>query len=121
MSSTFEAVCFEAFGISQSRVDLVDAICDTFAANPALRELREAVEIADPEEALAETVAFATAFWASEDAVLGSAERDIAKTLQASARTLLLDEARCEIHRRRTRQKVVEVGDRLRKGGRPCR
>ena len=142
-----------------SRVDLVDAICDTFAVNPALRELREAVGLADPEEALAETVALAIAFWASEDAVLdqlygvaaidpaaralverqradrrgemerlarrlsaagrlragigerralqllmvltsyetfrelrlaGTAERDLAKTLQASARTLLM-------------------------------
>jgi len=54
----------------RSRVDLVDAICDTFAVNPALRELRGAVELADPEEALAKTVALATAFWASEDAVL---------------------------------------------------
>jgi AcrR family transcriptional regulator len=55
----------------RSRVDLVDAICETFAANRALRELREAVELDDPDEALAETVALATAFWASEDAVLG--------------------------------------------------
>src|SRR5712675_253420 len=44
----------------RSRVDLVDAICDTFDANPALRELREAVEIDDLDAALAETVALAT-------------------------------------------------------------
>ena len=55
----------------RSRVDLVDAICDTFAANPALRALRDAVELADVDQALAETITLATAFWASEDAVLG--------------------------------------------------
>jgi len=55
----------------RSRVDLVDAICDTFAANPALSKLREAVEIDDLDAALAETVALATRSGASEDAVLG--------------------------------------------------
>ena len=55
----------------RSRVDLVDSICDTFAANPALRALRDAVELADVDQALAETITLATAFWASEDAVLG--------------------------------------------------
>jgi AcrR family transcriptional regulator len=54
----------------RSRVDLVDAICDTFAVNPALLELREAVELPDPEAALAKTIALATRFWASEDSVL---------------------------------------------------
>jgi AcrR family transcriptional regulator len=54
----------------RSRVDLVDAICDTFAVNPALVEIRGAVELPDPDEALAETIRLAVGFWSSEDAVL---------------------------------------------------
>lgn len=54
----------------RSRVDLVDAICDTFAVNPALVALRGTVEIPDPEAALSETVANAVGFWASEDPIL---------------------------------------------------
>jgi AcrR family transcriptional regulator len=55
----------------RSRVDLVDAICDTFAENPALVKLRQTVELPDPDAALAETIALAVGFWSSEDAVLG--------------------------------------------------
>src|SRR5689334_5703390 len=54
----------------RSRVDLVDAICDMFAENSALRDLREAVVIEEAPAALDETIALATKFWASEDAVL---------------------------------------------------
>jgi AcrR family transcriptional regulator len=54
----------------RSRVDLVDAICDTFAANPALLELRKSVVLPDPEAALTRTIALTARFWASEDAVL---------------------------------------------------
>lgn len=54
----------------RSRVDLVDAICDTFAVNPALQELREAVELPDLDAALVETIALSIRFWASEDLVL---------------------------------------------------
>src|SRR3954451_12518986 len=53
-----------------SRLDLIDAICDVMAFNPALVELRERVELADADQALAETIAHAMRFWASEDAVL---------------------------------------------------
>src|SRR5947209_20090487 len=49
----------------RSRVDLVDAICDTFAANPALLELRQTVVLEDPDAALAKTVALCVRFWAS--------------------------------------------------------
>jgi AcrR family transcriptional regulator len=55
----------------RSRVDLVDAICDTFAVNPALLAIREAVALEDPERALSETVGLCVRFWSSEDAVLG--------------------------------------------------
>jgi AcrR family transcriptional regulator len=61
------ATLYQHFG---SRLELVDAICDTFAANPALLELRKIVELPDADAALAETVANAVRFWSSEDAIL---------------------------------------------------
>lgn len=54
----------------RSRVDLVDAICETFDANPALVKLRGLVELPDADAALAETIAQSVRFWSSEDAVL---------------------------------------------------
>ena len=54
----------------RSRLELVDAICDTFAVNPALVQLREAVQLSDPEVALDKTIALSMRFWATEDAVL---------------------------------------------------
>jgi AcrR family transcriptional regulator len=54
----------------RSRVELVDAICETFDENPALLRLREIVESADAEAALAETIADVMRFWSSEDPVL---------------------------------------------------
>ena len=76
-SSTVEQVA-ERAGVSRatvyqhfrSRIDLVDAICDTFDANPALLRLREMVAGDDPAAALADTVALCVRFWSSEDAVL---------------------------------------------------
>jgi len=75
--STMEEIALEA-GISRatlyqhfrSRLDLVDAICDTFAVNPALVEVKAAVDIPDPLEALAATIDQAMRFWASVDDVL---------------------------------------------------
>ncbi|HEY1593951.1 MAG TPA: helix-turn-helix domain-containing protein [Thermoleophilaceae bacterium] len=75
--STVEEVA-ERAGISRatlyqhfrSRLDLVDAICDTFAVNPALVEIRDTVELPDAEAALTQTIALAMRFWASEDGVL---------------------------------------------------
>jgi AcrR family transcriptional regulator len=54
----------------RSRLDLVDAICNTMAENPALLALRDLVELEDADAALAETVAHSMRFWASEDAVI---------------------------------------------------
>ncbi|HMJ96905.1 MAG TPA: helix-turn-helix domain-containing protein [Thermoleophilaceae bacterium] len=54
----------------RSRLDLVDAICDTFDANPALLKIREVVELEDPDAALAETISNTVRFWSSEDSVL---------------------------------------------------
>src|SRR4051812_22403609 len=61
------ATVYQHFG---SRLGLVDAICDTFAVNPALLRLRETVELEDPDAALSETIANCVTFWSSEDAVL---------------------------------------------------
>src|SRR6266849_2492875 len=54
----------------RSRMELVDAICDTFAVNPALLTVREAVELADADAALAETISNSVRFWSSEDSIL---------------------------------------------------
>src|SRR6476469_8248456 len=54
----------------RSRLDLVDAICDWMAINPALVELRETGTLDDADRALAETVKLAMRFWATEDAVI---------------------------------------------------
>jgi len=54
----------------RSRLELVDAICETFAENPALRRLRETVELPDADEALAGTIAASIRFWSSEDRIL---------------------------------------------------
>lgn len=54
----------------RSRLDLIDAICETFDANPALLRLRQTVVLPDPDAALDETIGLSMQFWASEDAVL---------------------------------------------------
>jgi AcrR family transcriptional regulator len=54
----------------RSRLDLVDAICETFSENPALARLRETVELPDADTALAKTIALTVRFWSSEDPVL---------------------------------------------------
>jgi AcrR family transcriptional regulator len=54
----------------RSRLELVDGICETFDANPALLELRDVVESAEAPEALARWIANTVRFWSSEDAVL---------------------------------------------------
>ena len=41
-----------------------------FDANPALIDLREAIDVADPADALDGVIALSVAFWSSEDAVL---------------------------------------------------
>jgi AcrR family transcriptional regulator len=75
--STVEAVADRA-GVSRatlyqhfgSRIELVDAICETFDANPALLELRSTVGLADASAALAGTIETAMRFWSSEDPIL---------------------------------------------------
>jgi AcrR family transcriptional regulator len=53
-----------------SRLDLVDAMCDTFGVNPALVRIRDSVELEDLAEAMRESIADAMRFWSSEDSVL---------------------------------------------------
>ena len=75
--STVEQVADRA-GISRatlyqhfrSRLELVDAMCDTFAVNPSLLAVRESVVLSDPEQALASTLSNTIGFWSSEDDVL---------------------------------------------------
>ncbi|HEY0633679.1 MAG TPA: helix-turn-helix domain-containing protein [Thermoleophilaceae bacterium] len=54
----------------RSRLELVDEMCDSFDANPALLALRESVTHADAAAALPETIAHTVVFWSSEDAIL---------------------------------------------------
>src|SRR3954463_10335275 len=61
------ATLYQHFG---SRLELVDAICETFDANPALLEIRKVVDLPDADAALNETIANTVRFWTSEDTVL---------------------------------------------------
>jgi AcrR family transcriptional regulator len=75
--STMEEVADRA-GVSRatlylhfgSRLELVDAICDTFDQNPALLRLRATVDGLEADAALDGTIAEAMRFWSSEDPVL---------------------------------------------------
>ena len=67
MAGISRATLYQHF---RSRLELVDAICETFDANPALLELRQIVELPDAEAALDKTIANCIRFWSSEDAVL---------------------------------------------------
>ena len=61
------ATLYQHFG---SRVGLVDAICETFDANPALVAIRETVRDPDLSTVLDRAIAHTVGFWASEEAVL---------------------------------------------------
>ena len=54
----------------RSRIDLIDAICETFDANPALLEIRSIVELEDADAALDGTIAAVVRFWSSEEAIV---------------------------------------------------
>jgi AcrR family transcriptional regulator len=94
------ATLYQHFG---SRLDLVDAICDTFDANPALLEIRKVVELPDPDAALADTIANTVRFWSSEDAVLEQLHGVVA--IDPSARDLV-DRQRAD--RRGEMQRLIE-------------
>lgn len=54
----------------RSRLGLVDAMCETFDANPNLIALRESVVFDEPAEALDRSIASLSKFWATEEAIL---------------------------------------------------
>jgi len=54
----------------RSRIELIDALCETFSANPAIMEIRSVVDQPDGRSALDVTIADAHRFWSAEDAVL---------------------------------------------------
>lgn len=55
----------------RSRLDMVDAICDTFADNHALQRAKGAVDEPDLPKAVEAAIENSVRFWASEDAVFG--------------------------------------------------
>jgi AcrR family transcriptional regulator len=61
------ATLYQHFG---SRLGLVDAICETFDANPELVAVRETVRDPDIGAALDRSIAHTVGFWASEESVL---------------------------------------------------
>lgn len=122
--STVEEVADRA-GISRatlyqhfrSRLELVDAICDTFDENPALLRIRDTVEHPDPDAALAETVANAIQFWSSEDPILAQiygvaaidpAARDLVLRQRADRRRELLRLVRHLRRKHRLRPRLTE-------------
>jgi AcrR family transcriptional regulator len=115
--STVEQVAVRA-GISRatvyqhfrSRLELVDAICDTFDANAALIELRQTVALQDTDAALDGTIAKAVRFWASEDAVLRELYGVV--SIDPAARELV-DRQRAD-----RRGEMQRLARRLRAGGR---
>jgi AcrR family transcriptional regulator len=89
------ATLYQHFG---SRLGLVDAICETFDANPELVAVREAVRDRDIGAALDRSIAHTVAFWASEEPVLeplygaaaiDSAARDLVARQRADRRAEL--------------------------------
>src|SRR5581483_8102916 len=58
------ATLYQHFG---SRLGLIDAICASFGANPELAAIRDSVELPDLDAAVAETIAHAVRFWATEE------------------------------------------------------
>jgi len=101
------ATLYQHFG---SRLELVDAICDTFDANPALLALRESVQLPDADAALAETIANAAGFWSSEDQIL-SQLYDVA-AIDPAAQDLV------ERQRADRRSEIERLANRLRSAGR---
>jgi AcrR family transcriptional regulator len=84
------------YGHFGSRLGLVDAICETFDANPELVAVRDTVREPDVGAALDRSIAHAVAFWASEEAVLeplygaaaiDPAARDLVARQRADRRT----------------------------------
>jgi AcrR family transcriptional regulator len=54
----------------RSRLELVDALCDTLGTDPALVTIREAIGLPGVDEALDRTIELSVRFWSSERAML---------------------------------------------------
>jgi AcrR family transcriptional regulator len=78
------ATLYQHFG---SRLDLLEAACDSFSANPSLAAVEDSVVLPDPAEALVETIWNFTGFWAAEDEVLAQVYGVAA--IDAAARALV--------------------------------
>ena len=101
----------------RSRLELVDAICDSFDENPALLTIRDVVDHPDPDTALEQTIAGAVRFWSSEDPVLvqlygvaaiDPAARDLVDRQRADRRGEMQRLARNIRRARRLRSGVTE-------------
>lgn len=93
----------------RSRLELVDEMCDTFDANPALLALRESVVHEDPHTALADTLSHTVEFWSSENGIL-SQLYGVAAIDQAAADLV-------ERQRRDRRGEMTRLVRHLRKAG----
>jgi AcrR family transcriptional regulator len=114
--STMEQVADRA-GISRaalyqhfdSRLGLVDAICDTFAVNPSLLAVRKAIKVDDYEAAVGLVIENSMGFWSSEEAVLSQLYGVAA--IDSSARDLV------DRQREDRRQELETFARRLRRAG----
>jgi AcrR family transcriptional regulator len=97
-----------------SRLDLVDALCDTFAENPALVRVRESVELEDLGAALRETIADSMRFWSSEDGILRQLYG--VSTVDPAARELVERQLRDRRSEMRTLAMRLDAGRALRSG-----
>jgi AcrR family transcriptional regulator len=93
----------------ESRLALVDAICDMFAVNPSLLAVRKAVTTDDFEGAIERVIENAVGFWSSEQAVLDQLYGVVA--IDPSARALV-DRQRAD-----RRQEMETFARRLRRAG----
>jgi AcrR family transcriptional regulator len=97
-----------------SRLALVDAICDMFAVNPSLLAVRKAVTTDDFEGAIEGVIENAMGFWSSEQAVLDQLYGVVAIDPSAHA---LVDRQRADRRREmETFARRLRRAQRLRKG-----
>jgi TetR/AcrR family transcriptional regulator len=92
-----------------SRLALVDMICDRFAVNPSLLAVRRAVRLDDYRAAVELVIENALGFWSSEEGVLSQLYGVVA--IDPSARALV------ERQREDRRQEMETFARRLRRAG----
>jgi AcrR family transcriptional regulator len=97
-----------------SRLDLVDAMCDTFGANPALIRIRDSVELEDLAAAVRESINDSMRFWSSEDGVLRQLYG--VSAVDPAARALVERQLRDRRGEMRKLAKRLDEGGALRRG-----